>query len=771
MNKYLVVFSLFFCLFTRAQNPVYKSFEIYLGDTINRVDQAGLNQGRWVYLGKNKKGKKFRLYKNNQIVEEGYYLNDKKSKVWKSYHNTGKLKSELTYENDIPRGPAKFYNSDGKIILEGILHDKKWVGSYSVFDSNGNKITRDTVTVKKKSYLLFAGVVQKMGKPMDGVKIVIERNDFGIDEFVTKPDGKFSFHLELDFDYTLYFSKQNFNEQLLEINTNVFNLADTTVYTLNDWKINMYDNFAASATSELFGFLINKPADRIYFSKKKKKFVADGAYVHLFKKEFKDISESTRFLLAQAAEDNKKLEIENLRIESEKKLKEIELLQKEQIAKNAEIKKKEAEINAQRLEAEKKAKDLEIFEQEKKIKELLLEQKQAEIERQQMEADQKAKELERLAILKKMQELEIESQKSALLKKNSELDEKNKQAELAAKEKELKEKELGMANQELKQNSLFMKFLLGGLFIVAVFSFFLYRNIRQKKKANELLERQAGEIEKQKNEIEEKSFLIEQKNIETEQSILYAKRIQYAILPPMSEIGSYLDDYFVLYKPKDIVSGDFYFFSDKYAHENKVIIAAVDCTGHGVPGAFMSLIGSEKLRDAVDISPKASDILYELNRGVKQSLRQSGEDNSTRDGMDLSLCVLPAKKNGSGKVAVEFSGANRPLWIIKKNSDSVTEIKATKSAIGGLTSESQPFAQNEIELDKGDTIYLFSDGYADQFGGATQKKLMTKKFKEILLSLQHLELADQKKQLDSFIEEWKGEAEQVDDILVIGYRA
>ena len=219
--------------------------------------------------------------------------------------------------HDVPDGPAKFYNSDGKIILEGILKDKNWVGSYTVFDTNGNKIKRDSMSVKRASYLSFGGFVLKNGKAVEDVKIVIERNDFEIDEYKTAADGSFRFKLELDFDYTLYFSKQGCNEQMIEVNTNVYDLADTTVYELHDWKINLYENFAASATNEFVGFLINKPSDRVYFSKKKHKFVADGAYVHLFKKEFKDISESTRFLLAQAAEDNKKLEIENLRIEEE----------------------------------------------------------------------------------------------------------------------------------------------------------------------------------------------------------------------------------------------------------------------------------------------------------------------------------------------------------------------------------------------------------------------------------------------------------------------
>ncbi|MBC7862200.1 MAG: hypothetical protein IAF38_04445, partial [Bacteroidia bacterium] len=455
MYRLPLIFLFLLPLFFKAQLVVpYKSFDVYLGDTINRVDKNDLNQGRWVYFGRNKKGNKFRLYKNNQIVEEGLYLNGKKTKVWKTYHNTGKIKSEITYTNDVPNGLAKFYNADGKIIIEGILNDKKWVGSYSVYDVNGNKITKDEAISHKRSMLKFSGSVKKGRKPLEGVKIVVERNDFEIDEYTTKADGSFAFELELNFDYTLYFSKQSFTDQSISINTNVTSISDTTIYKLDKWKVSMYDNFAANATNDFFGFLLNSKSGRIYFSQRKHRFVSDGSYVHLFKKELKDISASTRFLLAKAAEDNEKLEIENLRVESENKLKEIELLKKEQLMKDAEIHQKQAEIAAQKLEAEKKAKDLELFEQDKKIQKLLLEQKQAEIEKQKMEADQKAKELENFAILKKVQELEIAQQKNSLVEKNQEIEKKNKEAELSQKELGIANREKEIKDKESKQNAL-----------------------------------------------------------------------------------------------------------------------------------------------------------------------------------------------------------------------------------------------------------------------------------------------------------------------------
>jgi hypothetical protein len=186
----------------------------------------------------------------------------------------------------------------------------------------------------------------------------------------------------------------------------------------------------------------------------------------------------------------------------------------------------------------------------------------------------------------------------------------------------------------------------------------------------------------------------------------------------------------------------------------------------------MSLVGSEKLKDAVDITNEPGEILRELNLGVKSALRQTGDNsNTTRDGMDIALCSIPTKINKQEEVTIKFAGANRPIWIVKNDSKELIEYKATKHAIGGLTEDSQIFDQHEITLNKGDVFYLFSDGFADQFGGVNKKKLMTKKFKEILVEISSMEIKAQQKYLHDFMEEWKGDVEQIDDILVIGVRA
>jgi serine phosphatase RsbU (regulator of sigma subunit) len=766
----LIFFFFSLCLAVRAQhsNAIYQNYELYLGDTINRVDKSGLKQGRWIYFGKDRKGWVHRMFKREQVVEEGHYVNGKKHRLWKTYHHTSKLKSEINYVDDSPAGKARFYNTDGKIMLEGELEDHKFIGKYFVYDSNGNKIQRIATANPVNSYLEFSGVITKsLGKPIEDVKVSVERNDFEVGSVNTDADGAFLLKLDLNFEYTIRFSKQGYSDQSLLINAYTQNIYDTNVYKLNDWKVILYDNLASAATTELFGFLLNKPSGKVYFNKHKKKFMADGAYVHLFKKEFNDISETTKLMLAKAAEDNKKLEIENLRIESEKKAKEIELLKKEQRLQESEIQKKEAEIHAQKLEADKQASDAAMLAKEKKIKELMIEQQQAQLRSQQMEAQQRSKEVERLALIKKMQDLELNQKDQKLNETTGQLEEEKRVSQLTNKELDVVNREKKVKEQELKQNSIYMNFLLAGLAVVGVFTFFLVRNIRQKHRANQLLAKQSSEIE-------EKSKIIEQKNIETEQSILYAKRIQFAILPPVQEINLHLPAHFILYKPKDIVSGDFYFFSHQYVNQNakngEVILAAVDCTGHGVPGAFMSMVGNEKLKDAVDTTPAPGKILQELNKGIKSALRQSGDANSTRDGMDLSLCAIPAYLNGHPETNIRYAGANRPLWLIRKDAKEVEEIRATKAAIGGYTPDGQLFEEHEVRLNKGDTFYMFTDGFADQFGGPNRKKLMTKKFKDILVSIQHLPMPEQQKHLDHFIEDWRGDTEQVDDILVIGVR-
>ncbi|HRH61794.1 MAG TPA: SpoIIE family protein phosphatase [Bacteroidia bacterium] len=318
-----------------------------------------------------------------------------------------------------------------------------------------------------------------------------------------------------------------------------------------------------------------------------------------------------------------------------------------------------------------------------------------------------------------------------------------------------------LLEQERKKQKIILWSVLIGLTLLIGFIIFITRSLHLTRKQKQVIESKKQEVENQKIEIEKK-------NKEINDSINYALRIQQAKLPRKSFIKENLQQSFVLYLPKDIVSGDFYFF---FKTENGVYIAAVDCTGHGIPGAFMSMVGSEKLYESVTRMEEVSTILSHMNRGIKASLRQSDAGTSIRDGMDIALCRLfPVDKVVQGEACtLEFGGANRTLWICRKDASELEEYKPTKAALGGHTSDSQEFISYTISLNKGDTIYLFTDGYADTFG-TINKKLTTKKFKQLLLEIQHLSMDKQEIFLSNFIAKWKGDTEQVDDILVIGVR-
>jgi serine phosphatase RsbU (regulator of sigma subunit)/Flp pilus assembly protein TadD len=342
--------------------------------------------------------------------------------------------------------------------------------------------------------------------------------------------------------------------------------------------------------------------------------------------------------------------------------------------------------------------------------------------------------------------------------KNKELISQELNYEFAKKEAlanaEVAKKE-ALAEEERQKQRIITYSVSAGLFLVILLALFIFRSYRQKQKANVIITGQKEEVEKQKQ-------IIEAKNKDITDSITYARRILQARLPKKEEIYQSLPESFVLFKPKDIVSGDFYYFSKD---ERGVFLAVADCTGHGVPGAFMSIIGSEKLEESISKGNNNSEILRLLNKGIKASLHQSESDESTRDGMDIALCNINLEKG-----SLKYSAANRPFWIIRKDSTQVEEIRATKKAIGGFTDDDQHFDTHEVKLLPGDTFYIFSDGYADTFSGSKNKKLTSKKFREILLSIQNRSMREQEAFLEKFIEDWKAGTEQVDDILIIGVR-
>ena len=268
------------------------------------------------------------------------------------------------------------------------------------------------------------------------------------------------------------------------------------------------------------------------------------------------------------------------------------------------------------------------------------------------------------------------------------------------------------------------------------------------------------EVVKQKEEIELQSKELETLFKQVTDSIHYAKRIQEAILPPHNLVKEILPNSFVLFKPKDIVSGDFYWIDKK---DDWSYFAAVDCTGHGVPGAFMSIVGYNLLKDILknteSIAP--SVIMDKMNDGVANTLHTNTSEKQTKDGMDMTLCAL-----NYNTLELQFSGAFNPLFIIRNNE--LIQHKANKFPVGMFIGEKQNFTNNVIQLQKGDMIYIFSDGYADQFGGPKGKKFMVGNFRTLLSSVSKLPIEEQKASLNQTIEDWQGSLEQVDDILIIG---
>ncbi|OFY19963.1 MAG: hypothetical protein A2W98_13335 [Bacteroidetes bacterium GWF2_33_38] len=246
-------------------------------------------------------------------------------------------------------------------------------------------------------------------------------------------------------------------------------------------------------------------------------------------------------------------------------------------------------------------------------------------------------------------------------------------------------------------------------------------------------------------------------------SINYAKTIQNAMLPDTSLFNEIFPESFGIYKPKDVLSGDFYWFKKE---ANIFFVAAADCTGHGIPGALMSMIGIEKLNNLVLKTKEPSEVLTQLNKSISSALSQSSLYERSQDGMDIALCSIDKENR-----IIKFSGANRPLWIIRNGQKEVEEIKGTKKAIGGFDNDNSSFfEEHEIQLQKNDTIYIFSDGFTDLFGGEFFKKITTKRFKQLLIDIQDKTMSQQEKHLNDYIEKWKAGAEQVDDILIIGVR-
>ena len=330
-----------------------------------------------------------------------------------------------------------------------------------------------------------------------------------------------------------------------------------------------------------------------------------------------------------------------------------------------------------------------------------------------------------------------------------ETEQKQREIELLGKEKEVQDLRL---TKQIAVRNMVIAFSVLALIMLLL----IYGRYRAKKKANEALDKKNQEIEQQKKTVEEK-------NHEITSSIEYAKRIQDAIMPSMDEIRAALPNSFVYYRPKEIVSGDFYWFAKQ---KDTSFIAAVDCTGHGVPGAFMSMIGNDHLNQIVNVEQrsKPDEILNRLHHEIQVTLKQKHGVTDNHDGMDIALCAINHSEN-----KMLFSSANRYLYMIRKGQ--LSELKGDHFNLGGIMHEDvRHYNLHEINMQKGDVFYIFSDGVSDQFGGEKSKKFGYKRLKELLMELHQKPMEEQKSIFEKTLIDWMGDGDQIDDFLLIGIR-
>jgi serine phosphatase RsbU (regulator of sigma subunit) len=438
------------------------------------------------------------------------------------------------------------------------------------------------------------------------------------------------------------------------------------------------------------------------------------------------------------------------------------------------------EVDALTAEVNKLGKEINVRSKQLKVIQMRIERQLRELQSMEQEVALKAAELGSAQAEVRAMEDEVAKKEAAIDAAELQLNEQRE--ELTALVDNYHEVEAQMSDALKLLNN--QRIVIYGMVVIAFIFLLLsgvaYYNFRKQRQHAKVIAAQKKQVETQRDEITEKSIQLEEKNREITDSITYAKRIQDAILPPSSMVDEYLNENFILYKPKDIVAGDFYWLEPI---NNQVYFAAADCTGHGVPGAMVSVLCNNGLNRSVREFGlrRPGEILSKTRELVIAEFEKSEEE--VKDGMDIAFCAFDREK-----YTLEFAGAQNPLWVISKRPslgegveqrsaysiESVPdvylhEIKADKEPIGKYAS-STPFSNHKVQLEKGDVIYLFSDGYADQFGGDKGKKFKYRAFKDLLLTLHKLPMEEQHQHIEERFETWRGDLEQIDDVCVMGVR-
>lgn len=431
------------------------------------------------------------------------------------------------------------------------------------------------------------------------------------------------------------------------------------------------------------------------------------------------------------------------------------------------VKQQQEEIERQKQEILKQKALLDSLDRQIAEKEKTLNEKQKVLDRQFVQINKQQGEIsvQKQTII--IQQKEVQVQKDTLLNQKEKISLQLSRIDDQLKKIGEQESKIKVQLETLEKQKLILYFVLFALILVSFLGYYIYRGYKIKKEANIRLEEKNRTISLQKDEIEKQRDLaaaqrdqIAYQKKHITDSIMYAKRIQTALIPSLELFSDKLE-HFVLYKPLAIVSGDFYWVSSQ---GNLQIIISADCTGHGVPGAFMSMLGITMLNEIVIgkhiLMP--DQIIENLRHGIIKALKQVAEEDSIKDGMDIAVCVVDFNEN-----ILWYSGANNPLYLVRGGE--LIHYRADKMPVA-IHYKMTPFTLHKIDLQKGDAFYIFSDGYSDQFGGPKQKKFMSMQLKETLVALAGKPMLQQGERLNEIFEEWRGDSSQVDDVTLIGVR-
>jgi serine phosphatase RsbU (regulator of sigma subunit) len=366
-----------------------------------------------------------------------------------------------------------------------------------------------------------------------------------------------------------------------------------------------------------------------------------------------------------------------------------------------------------------------------------------------------------------VQQNQVQVQKDTLSKQKDKIDLQMARLDEQLKRISEQDSKIKVQLEAIEKQKLVLYFVILALLLVSFLGYYIYRGYKIKKEANIKLEEKNRTISLQKDEIEKQRDLaaaqrdqIGYQKRHIEDSIMYAKRIQTALIPSLELFSDKLE-HFVLYKPLAIVSGDFYWVSTQ---SNPQVIISADCTGHGVPGAFMSMLGVTMLNEIINGKHimEPDQIIENLRQGIIKSLKQVAEEDSIKDGMDIAVCVVDFDKN-----ILWYAGANSPMYHVRGGE--LTHYRADKMPVA-IHYRMEPFTLHKIDLQKGDAFYIFSDGFADQFGGPNQKKFMSMQLRETLVTMSGVPMLQQGERLNKIFEEWRGDSPQIDDVTLIGVR-